>query len=71
MKNESHGPGRSFIGVAALVVVMLASHVVLAQTTTLEGWPRSAIAIGVGVVVMVLASTLSSKRKPSPPESRR
>lgn len=65
MRHDTQGSGRSPLGIVALIAVMLATHVVLAHTTDLDGWPRSAIAIAVGVVVMILASMIAGKRKPS------
>lgn len=69
MGNDAQSSSRSPLGIIALVGVILATHVVLAQTTDLDGWPRSAIAIGVGIVAMVLGSLIVGKRKScgSPP----
>lgn len=63
MRDETQGSSRGWVGTVALVIVMLGTHVVLAQTTDTEWWVRSIIAISVGVVVAILATMILGRRK--------
>lgn len=63
MKNTTEKTTSGWIGTVTLVGIMLGTHVLLTQTTDIEGWWRSAIAIAVGVVISVLASMVNDKRK--------
>lgn len=63
MKHEAQGSNNGWVATVALVIVVLGTHVVLAQTTDIEGWARSAIAIAVGIAVATLATIITGRRK--------
>lgn len=63
MGNDAGSSNRNPMVVVALVAAILGTHVLLAQTTDLDGWPRSAIAIGVGIVVIILGSIIFGRKK--------
>lgn len=49
----------------ALIAVILGTDVLLAQTTDIDGWPRSLIAIGAGIVAAILAAAVMRDRRRS------
>lgn len=65
MGNQVKGSKRSWAGTVAFVLVVLGTHVLLAQTTDIEGWPRSVIAIGAGIAAAVLAAAVRGGRRRS------